>query len=321
MDLTVVKHELAFQWNFEEVKSALVGHIEKYADLIVTDDNLKDMEETQKEIASVRIKIDGFRKEVRKKMEEPYSKFDGEIKELQSLVEKAERPLKDQLAKYETKRIEDTQAKLLEFARKLAEGIGLREEFFAIAIKPAWTNRTAKQAAVRKEITIEVETCLDRQRRDDEAKELLRQTEIMLANLCESESKNFGLATPVTSEDVKRYSVGDIGKRPLSELPNIVVEVCRERQEMERKAAEATQKVIVDMSAPMPPVVPMATPVMPPVTQPAPPPMPPVMPPNQQLFDVGLKLPRITIMQAQALKEFMATRGIQYQIMFQEEIK
>lgn len=86
-DLKIISNIHKFQWNFAEIKQNIEGNIEKYVGLVVTDENLKDMEATQKEIASIRTKVDGFRKAVKKEMEKPYKVFEGEIKELKELIE------------------------------------------------------------------------------------------------------------------------------------------------------------------------------------------------------------------------------------------
>lgn len=94
MEPKIIENNNKFVWNFLEIKANLTNYIEKYTSLVVTEINLHDMESAQKEVAGIRIKIDGFRKEVKRKLEEPYKQFETEIKELQALVEQAEKPLK-----------------------------------------------------------------------------------------------------------------------------------------------------------------------------------------------------------------------------------
>jgi hypothetical protein len=72
MEPKIIKDVHEFTWNFSDIKANLSNYIQKYTGLVVNEDNLKEMESAQKEIAGVRIKIDGFRKDIKKKLEEPY---------------------------------------------------------------------------------------------------------------------------------------------------------------------------------------------------------------------------------------------------------
>ena len=356
-DLKIISNVYEFKWNFAEIKQGLESHIEKYVGLVVTEENLNDMEAAQKEIASIRTKVDGFRKEVKKKMEEPYKVFEGEIKELLQLIEKAENPLKDQTLKYERERIAAKEAELDKFAQTTALNMGVRNRYYNFVCKSQWTNRTAKDSAVRKEIVTAIEAMLAAQRRDDELKELEKQRTDLIEGQCLVHS--VGLKTPVVPGDVNHLLVGV----SLSEIPVIILAECQKRADMEAKAAEPKVELpppVVAVEPPQPdhvhhpddnsigfpnygtecdlscepsPVsiqqeygnqnlhVPASF-IAPPLP-PAPrlmPPMPPAVS-YTQLYDVVLKLPGVTVEQATALKAFMATHGITYQIVSQEEVR
>lgn len=331
MELQVLNHVQEFNWNFQEIRKQLASHIEKYHGLVVTEDNLKDMEAAQKEIAAFRINIDGFRKEVKKKMEEPYKQFEGEIKELQALVEQAEAPLKKQILQYELERVKAREVELLEFGRKTAKSLGLRDDYFKLAIPSKWTNRTAKTTAVKKEIITEIENLLDNQRQADEAAELKRQREELIIQLCESSSKGFGLKTAIVPADIA-HLVKDVS---LMDIPTIIQEACSARLELEVEAAKPPEPVEQPIVTPV-----EALPLMPPELMPTdyakvpapdqlpePPPaqrvpMPPPVPPSSAIaptlyFDCVIRYPKITIRQAAAIKQFIAAQGIQYEVVSQ----
>lgn len=255
-DLKIISNVQEFTWNFAEVKKTIEGNIQKYVGLVVTEENLKEMETAQKEIASIRTKVDGFRKAVKKKMEEPYKVFEGEIKELLQLIEKAETPLKEQTLKYEQDRIAIKEDELKKFAQKTATNMGVRPEYFKIVIPSTWTNRTAKQAAVRKEIVKAIETMLDAQRRDDEAAEMAKQRAGLIESQCLTHS--VALKTPVVPEDVNHLLVGVA----LPDISGIILAECQKRAEMEAKAAA---------------VVPSIEPVTPPQ--------------NNERFELGISFP------------------------------
>lgn len=320
MELQVISNVHKFEWNFQEIKAAVQAHIEKYHGLVVNEDNLKDMESAQKELAGVRTKIDGFRKKVKKLLDEPYKNFEAQIKELQSLVEKAETPLKEQILKYEDDRRDKQENYWTCWMHTTAKNMGLRDNcaLTQLSVKPQWLNRTAKEATIRKEIVTEIEQLLDQQRKADEAAELQRQKTELIAQLCVSTSKTFMLKTVVVPEDVKHlvFSAG------LAEIPGIIADECRKRAEMEQKAAEPPQPEFtppshVDAAPPMPSYTqecaPAPYPPMPPVPAKMPPCPPPINTALPELWDANLRVWGITVSQAEALKAYMSQNGIKFE--------
>lgn len=337
-DLKVISNVQEFKWNFAEVKQNIEGNIEKYVGLVVTEENLKGMESAQKEIAFIRTNVDGFRKAVKKKMEEPYKAFEGEIKELLQLIEKAETPLKKQILEYENDRIAKKEAEFKIFAQTTATDMGVRDEYFKITIPSKWTNRTARVSTVKRDIVAEINSILETQRRNDEALELQRQKEEMIVAVCSVHS--MGLKTPVTSSDIAHLIVN----AELADIPNIIIAECQKRAEMEAKAAapkvelsppvlnhvhhpddnsigfpnygEGIEETDPDWVNEVLNPASVNIPPLPPVSRPMPP-MPPMPPTRETPYDVILKLPGVTIPQAGALKAFMASQGISYEIVSQ----
>src|SRR5574344_2789253 len=93
----------------DAAKSAVTGLIAPYRGLVVTDDNVKDMEKAQKELASMRRKIDKFRKDTKATAEAPIKAFEAEVYEVLKVVSEAENPLKNQLHKYEVDRVNEAE--------------------------------------------------------------------------------------------------------------------------------------------------------------------------------------------------------------------
>ena len=61
MELQVLNNVAGrIEWDADAAKSAITAVIAPYRDLVVTDDNVKDMEKAQKELASMRRKIEQY---------------------------------------------------------------------------------------------------------------------------------------------------------------------------------------------------------------------------------------------------------------------
>lgn len=239
MELKVIENIQRFAWNFNDVKAALQERIEKYTDLVVTDDNVKDMEKTQREIASLRVKMETFRKKVKNDLDNPYRTFDLQMMDLKKIIAEAEDPIKDQLDKYERRRIESAKEELLKYAAETAQGIGLREENAHITILAKWTNRTAKKNQTRQEICAELDRLLVDQTNQDDAELLAAQKADLIAQLCESTSELYSLATPVTPLNVAHLTQG----AGIADLAGVIKGHCHNRAEIERQAAEQARQL------------------------------------------------------------------------------
>jgi ribosomal protein S18 len=202
MELQVLKNEQKFEWNFEAVKEKLSDDIKKYTDLVVSETNLADMEKTQKEIASLRIKLQKFRISVKKDLEKPYEAFELQVKELAVLVESAEKPIKDQLEKYEDARKETKRNECQNIINTESLKLGLESKYSSqIVIDSKWLNKGPTIKSITEEIQIKVCWFLDIQKQEKEA-ETFKQQKIEMAKFM-IESLSAGLVTPLTFQDVE----------------------------------------------------------------------------------------------------------------------
>jgi hypothetical protein len=233
MELKVLENNHSFKWNYEPAKAFVSESIQKYVGLVVSETNLPDMEKTQKEIAGLRIKLQKFRLSVKKDMEKPYEAFELQVKELAGLIDSAEKPIKDQLQKYEDKRREDKRAECEDLIISVAAELGLEEKYRnQIVIDEKWINRGSKIKAIKEDIQMRVVYFLDQQRSDKEA-ETFRQQKIEIAKfMIESLSKD--LATPLTFTDVENK----IESLNIGELRIYIENQVATRKEREERAAQ-----------------------------------------------------------------------------------
>ncbi|WP_215832308.1 hypothetical protein, partial [Pelorhabdus rhamnosifermentans] len=202
----------------------------------------------------------------------------------------------------------------------------LRPEYVGkFSIQSAWIKRTAKITTTRKAIVTEIENLLSQQKNDDEAEQLRQQRTEMIRQLCEVHSQSAGLKTPLLPCDVGHL----VAEAPLPEISGIIIQACHDRLNLEQKAAREAAAVTEPPLPPTqpsfqsgPPLLPPAPssfqsgpPLMPEFVPVPPPPMPPVMP---STWDVVLKLPGITIPQANGFKAYLASNGMSYEVISQE---
>lgn len=299
-----------FSWNFNEIKAALSSRIKSYVGLVVTDQNLKDMEKTQKSIASLRTQIGKFKLQTKKDLEKPYLQFEVQIKELLNLVESVEKPIKDQLEVYENKRREQKSIMVQAIINEVSQQLGLEEKYSSqIAIADKHLNRTTTKKEITEDIQVRAAWFLDIQNQERQAALFKEQKAEMAKLLCQSLSA--GLATPVTYEEIQSRieALNDI----LQVKSCIENEVARRKEREERAAQQAIERAERERLT-------AASPSAPPTIPPKPQASLPPLPPSQQIakWDVTLKLPAIDFSQAMGFKDYLAANNIRYEVVSQE---
>ncbi len=298
-----------FSWNFDEIKASLAGKIERYTGLIVTDDNLKDMEKTQRDIASLRVKISKFQLQVKRDMEKPFGRFKKQIDELQKLVESVEKPIKDQLEVYETKRRAEKSAMVQAMIDELALQVGLDEKYVSqIVIADSYLNRGTTKKEITEDLQMKIAWFLDIQAKEHQAELFKAQKAEMAKLLCQSLSA--GLVTPITYEEIQGgiEAMADI----LAVKAYIENEVSSRKELEARAAQQAAEKAARETTPPpLPPKPPAGDPPFPPPAMSWGPPMAPPAA-SEPLWDVDLHIYATTVAKMEKLKAFMAAESIQY---------
>ena len=140
-------------WNNEEVKTQLSSKLESMKNLVVTEENLKESQSLQKDLASLRIQIDSQRKRIKKELQKPVDEFDAACKELLAIVAEVEHPLKRQIEAFEES---DRAARADRIKDKIAvkqAKWNLPEKYFLqVSVKDKWLNKTAKDKDIEAEL-------------------------------------------------------------------------------------------------------------------------------------------------------------------------
>lgn len=153
-------------WNFEELKKEITEKAEMYGSLVYTDENIK---EAKADIAKLNkfIKVlEDKRKDVKKMMLEPYTQFESQVKELESIIGEANDNIASQVKAYTEKLREEKREKVKEIYDKAmsVEGAGGIAEIltFDRVFKESFLN----SSTTFKSIVNEIEDLRDRVRHD-----------------------------------------------------------------------------------------------------------------------------------------------------------
>ena len=179
--------------NFEEVKASLVGAVTRYKGIVVTEDGLQDCKATQKELAGLRIKIDNYRKEVKKEMSKPITDFENQCKELIKLIEDAEDPIKKGILVFDNAKREEKRQTASNIIAEVAKEHQLSEKYAKqLNVLDKYMNLTAKPGDVKKDVEQRVFVLLQDQIKELEMLEIIKDT---------IENANKTIKTPLKLED------------------------------------------------------------------------------------------------------------------------
>lgn len=232
MDIQVNKQLPVITINFEEVKANLIANTEKYKSLVVTEESLKDCKATQKDLAGLRNKLDGYRKDVKKEMEKPIKEFEGQCKELIGLIEEVENPIKLGIAEFDNKKKEEKKLKAQEIIANTVITLGLEKKYAEqLTVLDKYLNLSASAKSVVEDIEQRAAALKQQQNADKAKAEMIKATiETTL------DSVNKTIKTPLEYKDFEKYI--EFGW----DIARIVREI-NDKADLIRKAEQPKQEI------------------------------------------------------------------------------
>lgn len=197
IDIKIEKESLpVIKINFESIKTSLTETLKKYQRIVVTESTLAGCKSTQKELAGLRTKIDNYRKEKKKSLSEPIIAFENQCKELISLIEQAETPIKEGIKVFDDQKRNDKYQAAEKLIKAVAEKTGLREKYGSqLTVLDKYCNLTAKEGDVRSDLEARALALLSEQNREDELIDIIKDS---------IDSENQRIDTKLKFEDFKR---------------------------------------------------------------------------------------------------------------------
>lgn len=188
--------------NYETLSADLDKFLTDYTGLVVTEQTLAGCKAAQKELASLRVKIDTYRKDKKKELEKPIKDFEAQCKTLIEKVEKAEQPIKDGIKVFDDQKREEKREVALQLAARVADETGLNEKYAArLDVLEKYTNLTATAKAVREDLETRAFALKVEQDREAERLDIIKSV---------LESENSRLNTKLTIDLFQRDINADV---------------------------------------------------------------------------------------------------------------
>lgn len=178
MELQVLNQVVpVIEFNKEELKEVLQGHLVKYSNLVVTAETEKDCKKVNVELGKLEKAIETFRKETKKALSEPIANFEADCKELVSLIQEVKKPIDSQLKEIEEQRKAEKEVLIREEITKIVVDYELDEKHSAqIDIKASWLNKTTSMNKIITEIKNLAETLKIAQNSVNRHQEIIKAT-------------------------------------------------------------------------------------------------------------------------------------------------
>lgn len=161
--------------NYEDLKAELEKNLESYRGLIVTEDTLAGSKAAQKELASLRVKVDTYRKDKKKEIEKPIKAFEAQCKELISLIESVEKPIKDGIKVFDDQKREEKRQQALELIDEVAKSCELNAKYAAkLDVLDKYMNLTATAKGVKEDLEIRAFALKVEQDREQERLDIIQ---------------------------------------------------------------------------------------------------------------------------------------------------
>lgn len=233
--------------NFDDIKKELQENLEKYKELTVTEETLKDCKSQQRELAGLRNDIDKKRKEAKKQFLKPLEDFEAMCGELYSLVTNVELPLQKQIDIYNQKVIDGNIADAENEIKFVIGQNGIMPEFQSFfETKPFYKNLTVKKSEIKSDIQQQLKNILLQQNSFVERKKLV---EDMI------EEHNGKSDFKLRIEDFNLIDEGVVSRvrEQVKRITDRMAEAEKAKQaEIERKRQEMIEKSRITVTAPLP---------------------------------------------------------------------
>ncbi len=156
----------AIDWNFDELKQEIATKASDYKSIVYTDDNIKEAKADRAGLNKFIKALEDKRKDVKKMMLEPYSKFEGQVKELVAIIEDANCNIDSQVKAYEQKKRDEKLEKVKGIYSEVFSVEGAEQLKTVITFEKAFKDKYLNASTTQRTIINEMEDLRDRVKHD-----------------------------------------------------------------------------------------------------------------------------------------------------------
>lgn len=150
---TINQVPAVINFNFDDVKKALQEYSKKYKDLIVTEENEKEMVDVKNELGRLEKEIDKYRLDNKKIMEKPIKEFEAKCKDLIEILKNVSNPIREQLNLFEENRKKQKEEEVKILVKNVISKYALEDKYAAqLTINSKYLNKGQKENDTLKDL-------------------------------------------------------------------------------------------------------------------------------------------------------------------------
>jgi hypothetical protein len=248
--------------NFEALKAWATELVERYADIVVTEDAIAAVKKDMAEINRAKKAVDEARKEAVRRVSEPIRSFEAQIREIFVIFEDAYLSLSTQVKAFEdAEREEKRKAVFVAIQNEIAQAYpdGITPDTPDIPIQDKWLNKSASMKSIRADVQAIIERRKEEEKRRKAQEQAQQDRAAAIESRVRSLNEKHGLNLPVSRFLVGMGSSASLAD-VLADTEKAYVAVL-EREMLQRERQSSAVDTHVSPVAPRPEPGPVPAPV------------------------------------------------------------
>ena len=233
----------AVEFNYDELKQGLQENLEKYQNLVFTEETMKEGKDTRAKLNKLKKALDDKRKDIKKQCLEPYNAFETKINELIGLVDKPALAIDNQIKAYEEALKETKKQEIINYFNSKSLFGDLIKIDHPCFWDEKWLNATKKIKDVEFEIDERINKIkegletIDLTFKDSEFKPQMRDVFLKTLDISKSLNEKTRLENQKKAEEEYKNRQEELAKQKAEEQKKVepVVEVVKEVVKQEIK--------------------------------------------------------------------------------------
>ena len=241
---TIDQIPAVINFNFDDVKSALQEYSKKYKDLVVTEENEKEMVNVKNELGRLEKEIDKYRLDNKKVMEKPIKEFEAKCKDLIEILKNVSDPIREQLNLFEENRKKQKEEEVKTLIENVISKYRLEDKYAAqLTINSKYLNKGQKENDTIKDLEQRAELLKNSQDQEKQLQKIKEERIDFIQKTIEKKNKDLNL-------NLKISNFMFLVDKELTEIME-EIEVIFTREVEKSKKSEETKPVVEEQKIPV----------------------------------------------------------------------
>ena len=197
---TIDQIPAVINFNFDDVKTALQEYSEKYKDLVVTEENEKEMVNVKNELGRLEKEIDKYRLDNKKIMEKPIKEFEAKCKDLIEILKNVSDPIREQLNLFEENRKKQKEEEVKILVKNVISKYGLEDKYASqLTINSKYLNKGQKENDTLKDLEQRAELLKNSQDQEKQLQKIKEERIDFIQKTIEKKNKDLNLNLKISN--------------------------------------------------------------------------------------------------------------------------